>query len=214
MLQDVPLFQDLSDAQLDFLISLSHRFTYPKHSILLNQGEMSNSLFIVLEGRLKVFASGEEGKQTVFAFLGPGKFVGELSLLDDGPRSASVKAVEDTQVLLVTQEAFYRFVDAHPETLLPMLRIMATRLRIIDETVCALSTQDVYGRLSRILQQEAEEENGKQTVPRMTHQDIAEMVGSSREMVSRILKELRMGGYISIDGKRRIVLEKKLPSNW
>lgn len=214
MLREIPLFHDLPDEQVEFLISLTHQFTYPRGSILLTQGELSNSLYIVKEGRLKVYASGVEGRQTLLAFLGAGDFVGELSLLDDGPRSASVMAIEDTQTLLITQEAFLRFVDTHPENLLPMLRIMASRLRALDETVCSLSTLDVYGRVARMLLQESFTEGGQQIVPRMTHQDIAEMVGSSREMVSRIMKDLRKGSYISIDSKRRIILEKKLPSRW
>ncbi|MGB0846246.1 MAG: Crp/Fnr family transcriptional regulator [Thiolinea sp.] len=214
MLSDIPLFQDLREEQLEFLITLTHRFTYPKNSILLNQGERSNSLFVVLDGRLKVTAIGSEGRQTLLAFLGPGDFVGELSLLDDGPRSATVQAVEDTQTLLVTQDVFHRFVESFPETLLPMLRMMATRLRALDETVCSLSTLDVYGRVARIMLQQAVEKDDVLVVPRMTHQEIAEMVGSSREMVSRIMKDLRQGGYIRIDSKRRILIEKKLPARW
>ncbi|MEZ5534654.1 MAG: Crp/Fnr family transcriptional regulator [Thiolinea sp.] len=214
MLREIPLFQDLPDEQIDFLLKQSHKFTYQRDSILLNQGELSNSLFIVIKGRLKVYANGSEGRQTLLAWLGPGDFVGELSLLDDGPRSASVKAAEETQTLLLTQEAFLRFVDTYPENLLPMLRIMAKRLRALDETVCSLSTLDVYGRIARILLQEAASEGDQLVIPRMTHQEIAEMAGSSREMVTRILKDLRLGGYIRIDGRRRIVLEKKLPANW
>ena len=214
MLSEIPLFQDLREEQLEFLTTLTHRFTYPKNSILLNQGELSNSLFVVLEGRLKVFAIGAEGRQTLLAFLGPGDFVGELSLLDDGPRSATVQAVEDTQTLLVTQDVFNRFVESFPETLLPMLRMMSSRLRALDETVCSLSTLDVYGRVARTLLTQAADDNGTLAVPRMTHQEIAEMVGSSREMVSRIMKDLRQGGYIRIDSKKRIILERKLPARW
>ncbi len=115
---------------------------------------------------------------------------------------------------MLTQEAFNRFVENHPETLLPMLRVLAKRLRALDETICSLSTLDVYGRVARVLVQQAQEQGEGQITPRMTHQDIAEMVGCSREMVSRILKDLRTGGYISIDGQKRIVINRKLPSRW
>ncbi|MEZ5479693.1 MAG: Crp/Fnr family transcriptional regulator [Thiolinea sp.] len=216
MLREISLFQDLPEDQLDFLISITHQFTYPKGSILLTQGELSNSLFVVLEGRLKVFATAQDGRQTLLAFLGPGDFVGELSLLDDGPHASTVQTVEDTRTMLVTQDVFHRFVDTYPENLLPMLRILAARLRALDETICSLSTLDVYGRVARVLLQEAQdlESDGLMRVPRMTHQDIAEMVGSSREMVSRIMKDLRQGGYIRLDSKKRILLQKKLPSRW
>ena len=214
ILSEIPLFRNLRDEQLEFLVSLTHRFTYPKNSILINQGELSNSLFVVLKGRLKVTAIGTEGRQTILAFLEEGDFVGELSLLDDGPRSATVTAMKDTETLLVTQEVFHRFVESFPETLLPMLRMMASRLRDLDETVCSLATLGVYGRVCRILQQHAKEENGVKVVPRMTQEEIAEMAGSSREMVSRIMKELRLGEYIRNDSRKRILIVKKLPARW
>ena len=214
MLSEIPLFQGLSEEQLNFLNTLTHRFTYPRSSILINQGERSNSLHVVLKGRLKVTALGPEGGQTLLAFLKDGDFVGELSLLDDGPRSATVRAVEDTETMLVTQDVFHRFVESFPETLLPMLRMMASRLRELDETVCSLATLGVYGRICRILLQHSTEENGIKVVPRMTQEEIAEMAGSSREMVSRILKELRLGEYIDIDSKRRILILKQLPTRF
>ncbi len=214
MLTDIPLFQDLPEDQLAYLSKLTHEFTYPRGSIITSQGEMSNSLHIIMEGRLKVFVNGSEGRQVVLSFLGPGDFVGELSLLDNEPRSASVLAVAKTRTLMLTQESFNRFVDTYPQNLLPMLRILAKRLRALDETICSLSTLDVYGRVARVLLQEAQEQDTGYITPRMTHQDIAEMVGCSREMVSRILKDLRTGGYISIDTQKRIVINKKLPSRW
>lgn len=214
MLNEIPLFEGLPEPQLAELLSLTHEFTYPRGSIITSQGELSNSLHIILEGRLKVFVNGSEGKQVVLSFLTTGDFVGELSLLDNEPRSASVLAVAKTRTLMLTQEAFNRFVDNHPETLLPMLRVLAKRLRALDETICSLSTLDVYGRVARVLLQQAQDQEVGQITPRMTHQDIAEMVGCSREMVSRILKDLRTGGYISIDGQKRIVINRKLPSRW
>lgn len=212
---DIPLFTGLSDEQLEYLESLAHQFTYPKNSLIITQGEHSQSLYIVLEGRLKVVASDADGRQTLLAFLNKGDFFGELSLLDGQPRSATVMPTEASKVLCLTHEGFESFVQRFPDTLLPMLRALATRLRILDDTICSLSTLDVYGRVARILLQEADDDpNEGLVVPRMTHQDIAEMVGSSREMVSRILKDLRDGGYIRINHSKKMVIEKKLPSRW
>lgn len=216
MLSEIPLFQDLSAEQLEFLTTLTRRFVYPKNSILINQGEYSNSLYVVLRGGLKVTATGSEGKQVLLAFLDkPGDFVGELSLLDDGPRSATVQTTEETETMQVTQEVFNRFVTSFPATLLPMLRMMASRLRDLDDMVYSLAALGVYGRVCKVLLQYAEEENGIKVVQRrMTQEEIAEMVGSSREMVSRIMKELRLGEYIRNDSRKRIMILKKLPERW
>jgi len=213
MFADIPLFQSLSTGQLDYLLKLAHECRYEKNSIILTQGERSNSLYIILEGRLKVYVADEEGRQALLAFLNKGDFFGELSLLDDEPRSASVMTVEPARLLCLTQDSFRRFIDAHPENLLPMLRILARRLRAMDDTICSLSTLDVYGRVARVLLNEAELHEKDRITPRLTHQDIAEMVGSSREMVSRILGDLRKGGYIRMENKQ-IVIERKLPMRW
>ena len=215
MLSEIPLFQGLSEEQLDFLTTLTRRFTYSRNSVLINQGEHSNSLYIVLKGELKVTALGSGGRQIILAFLGVGNFVGELSLLDDKPRSATVQTTEETETMQVTQEVFHRFVESFPETLLPMLRMMSGRLRELDETVCSLAGQSVYGRIRDTLKKHAIKEDGKLVVKRrLTQEEIAEMVGSSREMVSRILTSLSFGEYIDYDGKRRIVIMKNLPKRF
>ena len=214
MFSDIPLFEKLTPAQIEHLLTLTHDFHYAKNSVILTQGERSNSLYLIIEGRLKVYATDADGRQTLLAFLNAGDFFGELSLLDDEPRSASVMTVAKSHLLCLTQDAFKRFVEAYPEQLLPMLRVLARRLRALDDTIRSLSTLDVYGRVARVLLSEAEShEQQHQTTPRLTHQDIAEMVGSSREMVSRILSDLRKGGYIRIENKQ-IKLEKKLPPRW
>ena len=214
MLSEIPLFQNLPPEQLDYLLKRTHAFNYTRNSVVITQGEQSNSLYIVLEGRLKVYVSDSDGRQALLAFLGKGDFFGELSLLDDEPRSASVMAMTKTRLLCLTQEGFMEFIQAHPDTLLPMLRIMAQRLRKLDETIRSLSTKDVYGRIAHVLMNEAEEQQGQIIAPRMTHQEIAEMVGSSREMVSRIMKELRTGSYISLNSRKQIIIERRLPARW
>lgn len=213
MFNDIPLFQSLPPEQLDYLIKLAHDVDYEKNSVIITQGEHSNSLYIVVEGRLKVYVTDAEGRQALLAFLNKGDFFGELSLLDDEPRSASVMTVTKTRLLRLTQDGFRRFVEAHPENLLPMLRILASRLRALDDTIRSLSTLDVYGRVARVLLNEAEERERGHITPRLTHQEIAEMVGSSREMVSRILGDLRKGGYIRVENKQ-ILIARKLPSRW
>ncbi len=213
MFVDIPLFHNLPQEQLAYLLKMAHEFRYDKNTVIITQGERSNSLYLVLEGRLKVYATDEEGRQTLLAFLNKGDFFGELSLLDDEPRSASVMTVTKSRLLCLTQESFYRFIETHPENLLPMLRILAQRLRALDRTILSLSTLDVYGRVARVLLNEAEQHDQGHITPPLTHQEIAEMVGSSREMVSRILGDLRKGGYICVENKQ-IRIERKLPTRW
>lgn len=213
MFADIPLFKHLPPEQLEYLLTLTQEASYRKNAVIITQGERSNSLYTLLEGRVKVYVTDSEGRQTLLAFLNAGDCFGELSLLDDEPRSASVMTVEPSRLLRLTQENFHQFAAAHPENLLPMLRMLANRLRTLDETICSLSTLDVYGRIARVLLNESEQQGDSGITPRLTHQDIAEMVGSSREMVSRILGDLRKGGYIRFDNKQ-IVLEKKLPTRW
>jgi CRP/FNR family cyclic AMP-dependent transcriptional regulator len=213
MFSNIPLFEKLTPAQIEYLLTLTHSIHYTKNSVIITQGERSNSLYLIIEGRMKVYATDAEGRQTLLAFLNAGDFFGELSLLDDEPRSASVMTVAQSHLLCLTHEAFHRFVTTHPEQLLPMLRVLARRLRALDDTIRSLSTLDVYGRVARVLLNEASASEQHQTTPRLTHQDIAEMVGSSREMVSRILSDLRKGGYIRIENKK-IKIEKKLPPRW
>ncbi len=213
-LSHLPLFSDLPEKDLLELSEILKELNYKRNAIVISQGDDTRSLYIVLSGRLKVLASDEEGNQTIFSFLGTGDFFGELSLLDDAPRSASVVTVEDTRVLHLSHQHFSEFVEHHPEMCSLIFKALTARIREMDKTICDLTSLDVYGRLVQVLYKEANETlDGSITTERLTHQDLAEMVGSSREMISRILKELRTGEYISVDGKK-ITIERKLPRHW
>lgn len=213
-LHKIELFSGLSTHTLAELCGLMKQVNFKKKSLVITQGENTRSLFVITSGRLKVFANNEEGDQTIFTFMGPGDFFGELSLLDDAPRSASVIAVEDSKGYSLSHQNFEIFLNDHPEVCQPLFKALTARIRQMDETICNLSSRDIYGRLLQLLYKEAEPQaDGKLITLRFTHQDIAEMIGSSREMVSRILTDLKKGGYISID-KKRILIEKKLPEHW
>jgi CRP/FNR family cyclic AMP-dependent transcriptional regulator len=188
--------------------------SYKKNSTVMTQGDKTRSLFIISEGRMKVFANDEDGGQTIFTFQGKGKFFGELSLLDDAPRSASVVAVEDSKVLTLSHQHFDNFLSKHPEICPALFKALTTRIRQMDDTICTLTSRDIYGRLVQTLYNEAtEQSDGTFITQRLTHQDLAEMVGSSREMVSRIFKELKVGGYIEVE-KKQVIIKKQLPSRW
>lgn len=213
-LQNIELFSGLPKNALAELCRLMKQVSFKKNSVIITQGEKTRSLFVITSGRLKVFANNEDGDQTIFTFMGAGDFFGELSLLDNAPRSASVIAVEDSTGYSLDYHNFNTFLNDHPEVCQPLFKALTTRIRQMDNTICNLSSRDIYGRLIQILYKEAEpQDNGKLITLRFTHQDLAEMIGSSREMVSRILTDLRKGGYISIEQKR-IIIEKKLPEHW
>jgi CRP/FNR family cyclic AMP-dependent transcriptional regulator len=213
MLAEVPLFSSLDTSTLDKLSSLLIKKEFKRNQGLISQGDRSRSLFLIQSGRVKVFSNDDEGKQTIFAFLGAGDYCGELSLLDAEPRSASVVALEKTLTLQLSYVQFDDFLKNHPETSYSIFKTLTSRIRQMDQTICNLTSLDTYGRIVQLLYQEARDENGTMVTQRLTQQDIAEMVGSSREMVSRILTELRKGEYIGID-KKRITIEKKLPRHW
>ncbi|HUH92434.1 MAG TPA: Crp/Fnr family transcriptional regulator [Casimicrobiaceae bacterium] len=187
--------------------------TYPKNTVIINEGEVGDSLFIVLSGRMKVYASNAAGREVVIAFHGPGEYVGEMSL-DGSPRSASVMTVEPTTCAVVNRASFREFILAHPEFALHLIEKLIQRVRLTTENVKSLALSDVYGRLIKLLLALAVEREGRLIVPeRLTQQDIAERVGASRDMISRLLKDLVAGGYLVIQN-HMITLLKKPPHGW
>jgi CRP/FNR family cyclic AMP-dependent transcriptional regulator len=213
MLAEVPLFSSLDASTLDKLSSLLIKKIFKRNQSLISEGDHSRSLFLLQTGRAKVFSNDDEGKQTIFAFLGAGDYCGELSLLDAEPRSASVVALEETIALQLNYTPFDNFLKNHPEISYSIFKTLTARIRQMDRTIFNLTSLDTYGRIVQLLYQEAQDKNGTMITERLTQQDIAEMVGSSREMVSRILTELRKGKYIAID-KKRITIAKRLPRHW
>jgi CRP/FNR family cyclic AMP-dependent transcriptional regulator len=186
---------------------------FPKNAVLINEGDLGDSLFIVLSGRLKVYASNEAGKEVVIDFHGPGECVGEMSL-DGTPRSASVATTEPTTCAIVGRAQFREFVRDHPDFALYLMEKLIQRARRATENMKSLALSDVYGRLLRLLGELARDEGGKLVVSEsLTQQDIAERVGASRDMISRLLKDLVAGGYLAIE-RRRITILKKPPAAW
>ena len=186
---------------------------YPKNAVLINEGEQGNSLFIVLSGRVKVYASNAAGKEIVIDFHGPGECVGEMSL-DGAPRSASVMTTEPTTCAIVTREQFREFIRERPDFALYLIGKLIQRARRATENVKSLALTDVYGRLVRLLGSLARDVDGTMVVSeKFTQQQIAERVGSSRDMISRLLKDLVAGGYLAVEN-RSIVILKRLPPAW
>jgi CRP/FNR family cyclic AMP-dependent transcriptional regulator len=187
--------------------------SFPKNTVLINEGDQGDSLYIVLTGRVKVFASNAAGREVVIDFHGPGEYVGEMSL-DGAPRSASVITVEPTTCAVVARANFRDFILAHPDFALHLIGKLIHRMRRTTETVKSLALSDVYGRLVRLIVTLAREVNGKLVVPeKLTQQEIADRVGASRDMVSRLMKDLVAGGYLAVE-ERTITILKKPPPGW
>ena len=187
---------------------------YRKGTILIHELDVGTTLFIVLSGQVKVYSTDAHDKEITFGVFGAGEYFGEMSL-DGGPRSASVITLEPTVCALVTRTTLLAFIGRQPEFALALLSKVIRRLRMATISARNLAFIDVYGRLTGCLHALAKpQSDGTQRIEeRITHQEIASRAGCSREMVSRILKDLENGGYIRIE-ERRIVLVKKLPARW
>ncbi len=187
--------------------------SFPKNTVLVQEADHSDQLYVVLSGRLKVFLADSDGKEIIVDTLGPNQYFGEMAL-DGEPRSASVMTMEASRLAVVQREDFKKFLGAHPEAAFQFIVALIQRARNLTRTVGNLALLDVYGRVARLLLDNAVNDGGKLIVEeRMTQQEIARHVGSSREMVSRILSDLRAGKYIETENNR-IVIRQQLPKHW
>jgi CRP/FNR family cyclic AMP-dependent transcriptional regulator len=204
---------NLEDRYVDALSALGAVRSFPKNTILIHEGDKSDQLYVVLAGKLKVFLADSEGKEIIVDMLGPGQYFGEMAL-DGGARSASVMTLEASRLSVVEREVFKRFLASNPEAAFALIVTLIRRARNLTRAVGNLALLDVYGRVARLLLENASEESGRLVVGvRMTQQEIAKRVGASREMVWRILDDLREGKYIVIENNR-IVIQQQLPKRW
>lgn len=210
-LRRVPLFFGLTEPQLEQLAAGSARRSYPKGRAICSEGEPSQSMFILLAGRAKVQHCDTEGKEVILAILGPGEFFGEMSLIDDAPRSASVITLESSEFISVGKEAFKSMLLQSHDMCASVMRGLVRRLREADRKIQTLALLDVYGRVARVLLDFSEDLAGQRIVRKAPpKQEIAKMIGASREMVSRVMKGLELEGYIVTSPEGHLVLREKL----
>ena len=216
MTGDSPSAAQLKDIQDPFvreLASLGRVRAYPKNSVFITEGDSSDSLFVVLKGKVKVFVSDNEGHEMILDTHGPGEYVGEMAL-DGNPRSASVMTLELTTFSVVARDPIREAIRRNPDFALEMISKIIDRARLATNSVKHLALLDVYGRVARLLLEMAVEADGKLAIPeKLTQQEIAERVGASRDMVSRIFRDLTAGGYISVEN-RIITINKRPPARW
>ena len=187
---------------------------YRKGTMLINEGDEGDTLFVILSGRVKVFANDSHDREVTYGVYGPGNYFGEMSL-DGGPRSASVITLEPTVCSVVTKRALREFMLERPEFSFHLLTTVIHRARQATRIARSLALDDVYSRLIDFLGNNSRPQpDGTQLIPeRITHQEIASRIGASREMVSRILKDLETGGFLAMQ-EHRLVLLGKLPERW
>lgn len=213
MLANVPLFAGLEPAALSALEEQTKVKRYQKRTVIIEKGDESSTLYVLEQGRAKVYVADDAGREIVLRELKPGDHFGELALLGDSPRTASVETLTDCEVRLLTGPIFKDFLSKQPEVALGLIRHLARQIADLTDTASDLALLSVYGRIAKVLVENARDQGGRLMTPPLTQQQIADRVGCSREMVSRIVGDLKTGGYISLEGKR-FVLERKLPERW
>ena len=204
-LRGVPLFSRLADEELARVAALARERAYPRNSVILFEDDPGDALYVVVTGQVKVVLVGEDGREVILAVLGEGDFFGEMALIDDEPRSAHVMAMEDAKLLVLRRDDFHEALDKHPRIALGLLRALSRRLRRADDKIGALVMLDVLGRVARLLLEFADETDGAKITRKITHHTIAQMIGSSRETVSRTMRELVERDLIEVQRKAIII---------
>jgi len=201
--EKVPLFSDLTGNELEALSKASTYKKYDKDEIIIHKQDEGDSFFSIVSGRVKVVLADDEGKEFIVGILQSQEFFGELSLIDGEPRSATVVAIEPTEVVTLGREDFIKQFTSHPDIAIKVLRVLGRRLRNANESMESLVFLDVCGRLARILLDMAREDgisSAEGIEIKVTHKrtELASLVGTTRETLTRALKTLEIMGYINI----------------
>ena len=194
---------------IDLLARSGKKRFFPKHTIVLNEGDPSNHLCLINSGRLKVYLSDEQGHEIVLDFMGANEYFGEMALIDNCGRSASVMTTEDSELTFITKEVFNECLAKNPQIASLLMLGLIRKLRHATKKIGSLALLDVYGRVANTLLHLAKEDHGRLVVEKLTHQEIANIVGASREMVTKIMHNLLECGYISLGDSKQIILNEK-----
>ncbi|MCZ7597240.1 MAG: Crp/Fnr family transcriptional regulator [Gammaproteobacteria bacterium] len=215
----VPVLSALTREELKLFIDRAEFVRFPKNTVIIEQGAHTTGLYIVISGKVRVYLTGDDDmfdrpKEVSLSIEGEGSYIGEISLLDLEPRTASVKTLEDSTFLLISREALTQVIHQNPEVALSLINGITKRFRSTIDSVKRLAFSTVYKRLVAVLMEMSEPDGDKRVIKeRLTHQYLADMVGSSRVMVSRILKDLSVGGYVTTE-KGQMVIHRKLPDQY
>ena len=206
--KDIPLFAGLSVADHGLLLQVAVRKTYPRHTLLVREGDLGDRFYLLRKGRAKVYLGDDHGREVILSILEPGDFFCEMAMIDDEPCSANVMSLEESEFVSIAKADFQQVMASSPDMARRLLKSLAQRLRESNQQIESLALKDVQARVEQALQGLAKPDGTDFVIPvGITHRDIAAMVGASREMVTRVFRELESSGFIRVDG-RRITLVK------
>ena len=211
LIRRVPLFALLTAGQAESVAEAVVKRRFKRGEVIVEQGEKSNTLFIILTGRVRVVTSDKRGREVILATLQPGDYIGEMSLIDNEPHSATVRAEVQTDMLVLARADFARCLPENSTLSYGVMRGLVRRLRNADRQIESLALLDVYGRVARALLEMAQEVDGLQLIKqKVSRQDLAKVVGASREMVSRVMKDLEERGFIETLEDDSVVIRERL----
>lgn len=201
LLQNVPLFAMLPEDQLAVLATAVSRKSFVRGTAIIAAGDVTSSLYVVISGRLKVMIGDKMGREFILAVLGPGEYFGEMVPIDDSPRSASVVAIEPCELLVLSKHVFRKCLSDNVDMVMAMLRCTVQRLREADRKIGSLALMDVHERVAGLLLDMSETIDGQHVIRRkIVKQEMAKMIGASREMVSRAMSDLKARGVVEVRG--------------
>jgi CRP/FNR family transcriptional regulator, cyclic AMP receptor protein len=204
-LRGIPLFSQVAQTDLEQIASHLIERRYPRNTTIVEEGLPGDYMYILREGRVKVTKLSEDGREKILDFLETGSFVGDMALLERGPRSASVKTLTPVKVLALSRTDFIALLRKSPDLALAVIQELSRRIRSVNEQASSLSFQRVKERTMGLLERLAKDPSNDEDrllTPVLTHQQIADMVGTSRETVTRVVKDLKQTGWLRQEGKR------------
>lgn len=211
LLRRVPIFSGLTASQMSHLSETVVKQRFKRGELIIEQGKKSGALFIILSGRARVIMTDERAKEVILNTIGPGDYIGEMSLMDGESHSASVKTEVQTDVLVLSHAEFLRCLSENQTIAVGIIKGLVQRLRKSSDKVSSLALMDVYGRVAKVLVDAAQPRGDQELVicDKMTRQDIAKMVGASREMVSRVMRDFEDQGFIQTQEDGCVVLKEQ-----
>ncbi|GAB4329063.1 MAG: Crp/Fnr family transcriptional regulator [Calditrichia bacterium] len=212
VLRTIPLFSELSDKDLEKVCQVASKKRYYKDNLILIEEEVGSTMFVILNGRVKISRISDDGREVILSILNDGDFFGEMSLLDGHTRSANVTAIDDSELMVIRREEFLQLLHDFPQIAINLLKELAQRIRKSDEHIKSLSLQDATGRVASTLLRIAEDSGvfrrGQVEISELPlQQDLANMAGTSRETISRAIKSLCTQGYLKKEGGKIIILD-------
>ncbi|HGY56751.1 MAG TPA: Crp/Fnr family transcriptional regulator [Caldithrix abyssi] len=208
----IPLFSELKESDLEQIAKMTVRQVYKKDNMVLIEEEVGSTMFVILNGRVKISRISDEGREVILSILVDGDFFGEMSILDGQTRSANAVTLEDTELLIIRRENFLQILHSYPQVAINLLKELAHRLRRSDAQIKSLSLQNALGKVGSTLLRIADDsgiiKQGKVEISQLPpQQDLANMAGTSRETISRVIKSLGQLGYVKKEGSKLIILD-------